>query len=247
MELGRLRGARVLDVGCGTGALAAALTERAHARVWGVEPSEAMLAVARTRVPRGVGLRPGRAERLPFRDAWFDAVVLSLVVHLLDRPAALAEAARVLAPGGRVAVATFAPEHFDVYWLSPWFPRIAELDRARFPDPGSLERELAAAGFVELRSARLGWRGMLEREEALARIRGRHISTFDLLGEDELHAGLERAERELPDRIETRLEQLVVVATLPTRAQPDGTNSIRVEPTTPALSSSNTHVERPSA
>ena len=215
MELGSLRGARVLDVGCGTGALASALAERAHARVWGVEPSEGMLAVARARVPRAAGLRHGRAERLPFRDGWFDAVVLSLVVHLLERPAALAEAARVLVPGGRIAIATFAPEHFDVYWLSPWFPRIAAVDRERFPTPAALGRELAAAGFGELRSARLSWRGALEREEALERIRGRHISTFDLLAEEELRAGLERAERELPARVETRLEQLVVVASLP--------------------------------
>jgi SAM-dependent methyltransferase len=174
-----------------------------------------MLAVARERVPRGVGLRQGRAEELPFKDGWFDAVVLSLVIHLVDRPRALAEAARVLAPGGRVAIATFAPAHFDVYWLNPWFPGIAAVDRERFPTPEQLERELLAAGFRGVRSARRSWTGAIDREEALDRIRGRHISTFDLLSEEELAAGLARAERELPAQVETRLEQLVVAADAP--------------------------------
>jgi SAM-dependent methyltransferase len=212
LELLALRGGRVLDVGCGTGALAAALAERAHARVWGVDPSEEMLAVARARVPRAVGLRRGRAEELPFRDGWFDAVVLSLVVHLVDRERAFAEAARVLAPAGRLGIATFAPEHFDTYWLNPWFPGIAEVDRRRFPTPAMLERELTAAGFTNVRLVRLEWQGALGRSEALERIRGRHISSFDLLGEEAIRAGLEQAERELPERVETRLAQLVVGA-----------------------------------
>jgi ubiquinone/menaquinone biosynthesis C-methylase UbiE len=212
VELGDLRGRRVLDVGCGTGALASALAEQAHAKVWGVDPSEAMLEVARERAPRGVGLKLGRAEELPFRAGWFERAVLSLVIHLVDRPRALAELGRVLVPGGRVAIATFAPEHFDVYWLSPWFPAIAAADRGRFPSPEQLEAELGAAGFGGCRSVRLSWAGELGRDEALARIKGRHISTFDLLTEEELRLGAERAERELPERIETRLEQLVVAA-----------------------------------
>ncbi|HEU0337249.1 MAG TPA: methyltransferase domain-containing protein [Gaiellaceae bacterium] len=214
VEVLAVRGGRVLDVGCGTGALAAALAERAHARVWGVDTSAEMLEVARGRVPRAVGLKQGRAEELPFRDGWFDAVVLSLVVHLVDRRPAFAEAARVLGPGGRLGIATFAPEHFDSYWLNPWFPGIAEVDRRRFPTPPELERELAAAGFEDVRFVPLEWNGVLDREDALERIRGRHISSFDLLDEEAIRAGSERAERELPQRVETRLVQLVVGASV---------------------------------
>jgi len=214
VRLGDLRGRRVLDVGCGTGALAAALAEHAHARVWGVEPSEAMRAVARRRLPRSVGVRAGSAEALPFRGGWFERVVFSLVVHLVDRPRAFAEAARVLAPDGRVAIATFAPRHFDLYWASRFFPSLAAIDRRRFPSLAQLRGELARAGFADVVAEEVRSRLILPRELALERLRGRHISTFDLLDADEVARGIARAERELPARVEVRLEQLAVAARL---------------------------------
>jgi ubiquinone/menaquinone biosynthesis C-methylase UbiE len=210
-ELGRLGGgARVLDVGCGTGRVAAALAGRG-AKVWGVDPSAEMLAVARSRVPSSVGLKEGRAEALPFRDAWFDGAVSMLSVHLLDRPQAFAELARVLVPGGRLVFATFDPAHFDGFWLNRLFPTMRRVDLERFPGPGDLERELGAAGF-EPSLERLSQRTSMARERALDRIRGRHISTFQLIGDDEYRVGLERAERELPQRVDYAQEWLLVTA-----------------------------------
>jgi hypothetical protein len=58
---------------------------------------------------------------------------------------------------------------------------------------------------------RLTGENTLTRDDALARIRGRHISTFDLLDEDEIADGTARAERELPERTVIRLDRLVVV------------------------------------
>jgi ubiquinone/menaquinone biosynthesis C-methylase UbiE len=214
MSEGDLRGRRVLDLGCGTGRLAAALAQRG-AKVWGVDPSAEMLAQARASVGPRVGLKQGRAEALPFRDGWFERAVLRLVVHLLDRPRALPELARVLAPDGRVVVATFAPGHFEWYWLVGVFPEVGEIDRERFPAPERLEAELEAAGFTGARTRTLAQRGRLSRAEALERIRGRYISTLRLLDEKTFAAGLARAERELPETIETRLEWAVVVADRP--------------------------------
>jgi ubiquinone/menaquinone biosynthesis C-methylase UbiE len=211
VEEGGLRGRRVLDVGCGTGRLALALVERG-AKVWGVDSSAEMLERARRAAGRSVGLKLGRAEELPFKDGWFDRAVLRLVVHLIDRQGALPELARVLAPSGRAVVATFQPGHFEWYWLVRIFPEIAEIDRRRFPPPDRLEGELEAAGFARVRTRTLRQRGTLSREHALERIRGRYISTLRLLDEGALAEGLERAERELPQTIETRLEWAIITA-----------------------------------
>ena len=206
---GDLRGRRVLEVGCGTGVLAAALAERALARVWAVDAEPAMVEIARSRLPT---VKQGAAERLPFKDGWFERAVLRLVVHLVDRTRALPELRRVLAPGGRAVVATFDPSHFGVYWLNDLFPSIRAIDEARFPEPEALAAELREAGFASARVVRASQRKELAREQALRLIGGRHISTFDLLDEEELATGTARAEAELPDRIEQRLEWALVVA-----------------------------------
>lgn len=208
---GELRGRRILEVGCGTGVLAAALAEREAARVWAVDAEPAMLEVARTRVPASVGLKLGRAEALPFRDGWFERAVMRQVVQHVERARALPELARVLAPGGRAAIATFQRSHFERFWLNPFFPSFEAIELARFPDPDVLARELEGAGFASTRIVPLVQHRELDRATALERIRGRHISTFDLVGEDELAEGTARAERELPEKIETTLDWAIVI------------------------------------
>ena len=214
MAEGDLAGRRTLDVGCGTGQLALALAERG-AKVWGVDPSEEMLDVARAAVGRRVGLKLGRAEELPFKEAWFERVVARLVVHLVDRPRALPELARVLAPGGRAAIATFTGGHFEWYWLTSVFPEVGEIDRKRFPTPEALEAELVDSGFASPRTTTLRQQRTIPRADALERIRGRYISTLRLLDDETYAAGLARAERELPEEIESVLEWAVVTAEKP--------------------------------
>jgi len=208
---GDLAGRRVLDVGCGTGRLATALAERGS-RVWGVDPSEEMLRQARAVAGNRVGLKHGRAEELPFKDAWFERAVLRTVVHLVDRPRALPELARVVAPGGRAVIATFAPEHFGSYWLGAFFPELLEIDRARFPTGDELADELSAAGFDPIRTHRLSQRGSLAREDAVERIRGRYISTLRLLNDESFARGLADAERGLPETVAFTIVWIVVVA-----------------------------------
>jgi SAM-dependent methyltransferase len=98
------RGDRALDVGCGPGALTAALADvlGAHS-VAAVDPSEAFVAACRANVP-GADVRVGAAERLPFPLDTFDVVLAQLVVQLMDdRDAGVREMARVAKPGGTVA------------------------------------------------------------------------------------------------------------------------------------------------
>jgi len=98
------RGQRVLDVGCGPGALTAELVRRlGAAAVYAVDPSESFVAAARERLP-GTGISRSAAEQLPFPDGAFDVVLAQLVVHFMADPVAgLREMARVTRPGGTVA------------------------------------------------------------------------------------------------------------------------------------------------
>jgi SAM-dependent methyltransferase len=203
----------MLEVGCGTGRFLAALAGRAKA--WGLDPSPEMLEVARRRA-HGAGLKLGRAEELPFKDGWFERAAMWLVVHLLDRPRAYAELHRVLVPDGRLVIATFDPTYFDDFWLNRYFPSMEAADRARFPTAEDFETELAAAGFEPPGLLRLSQRGRLPRDEALERIRGKHIGTFDLISDKEYADGLERAERELPEELDYAVEWLVAAAVRPT-------------------------------
>jgi ubiquinone/menaquinone biosynthesis C-methylase UbiE len=202
-----LAGRRVLDIGCGTGRFLSQLADVAKA--WGVDASPEMLEVARSRVG-SAGLKLGTAEELPFKDGWFERATMWLVAHLVERPRAFAEAARVLEPGGHFAVATFDPSYFDEFWLNELFPSMEAADRERFPTADELTSELSS--FAEVRLTRLSQTGSLARDDALERIRGKHISTFDLISDEEYEAGLARAERELPDRVDYQVEWLIAVA-----------------------------------
>jgi SAM-dependent methyltransferase len=97
-------GRRVLDVGCGPGALSSELVGRlGAAAVTAVDPSETFVAAARERLP-GVAVQRASAEQLPFPDDSFDAAIAQLVVHFMSDPVVgLTEMGRVTRPGGVVA------------------------------------------------------------------------------------------------------------------------------------------------
>lgn len=99
-------GERVLDIGSGPGFLAAEMAAEVgpEGEVHGADPSESMLAIARRRETR-VRYAVGDALALPFADETFDAAVATQVYEYVeDMPAALAEARRVLKPGGRLLI-----------------------------------------------------------------------------------------------------------------------------------------------
>jgi SAM-dependent methyltransferase len=167
--VGAASGVRLLDVASGPGDAAAAAAERG-ARVTGVDFATSMVEQA-SRLHPGVTFRSGDAESLPFADASFDAVVINFgVLHFADPDRAIAEAARVLAPGGRFAFTVWAPpekcEGFAIVLRAieahgrmdvplpegpPFF---------RFADPDECRRVLGAAGFTSatVRELPMRWR-----------------------------------------------------------------------------------------
>ena len=107
-------GDTVLDVACGTGAVAIELARRHGCRVVGVDQSPEMLAEGRRRVEAAglnerVELRDGRAEDLPFGDEELDGLTFTYLLRYVDDPAAaMRELARVVRPGGRIAMLEFS-------------------------------------------------------------------------------------------------------------------------------------------
>lgn len=122
-------GDRVLDVACGTGVLTLAAQARAGAEgeVVGLDPNDEMLDVAR-RKDASVQWCCAPAESIPFPEGRFDAVVSQFGLMFFDDPVrALREMARVLRPGGRLAVAVW-----DAIDHSPGYAVLAELIHRRF-------------------------------------------------------------------------------------------------------------------
>ena len=107
----------LLDLGTGTGRLLELLAPL-YARAVGVDASADMLAVARANLDRAglanAQVRLGDIQHLPFPRNSFDVVTIHQVLHYLDEPErAIAEAARVLRPGGRLLIVDFAPHDLE--------------------------------------------------------------------------------------------------------------------------------------
>jgi demethylmenaquinone methyltransferase / 2-methoxy-6-polyprenyl-1,4-benzoquinol methylase len=98
----------VLDVACGTGAVALELLRQYDCRIVGIDQSAEMLAEARRRLGARVELRQARAEQLPFEDGAFDGLTVTYLLRYVDDPTAtMRELARVVRPGGRLAMLEF--------------------------------------------------------------------------------------------------------------------------------------------
>lgn len=159
--LGLPAGRRWLDVGCGTGALCAAILDQcAPASVAAVEPSAGFLEAARSSLAGRAALHQGSAEALPLPDASMDVVVSGLVLNFVPEPsAALAEMARVAGRGGTVAAYVWdyagKMEFLRRFWdaAGALDPTAVGLDEGvRFPlcRPDALERLFAGAGLKEV-------------------------------------------------------------------------------------------------
>jgi ubiquinone/menaquinone biosynthesis C-methylase UbiE len=160
-------GTHLLDVATGPGYVAARAAERGAEPV-GVDFSERMLEYARSRTP-GVEFVHGDATALPFEDASFDAVVAAfLLLHLGTPEHAVAEAARVLRPGGRAAFSVW-DEPARGRWLGVLFEAVvaagahpptevpAGPNFFRFADDAQFTSLLTAAGLTEVRVDRLAF------------------------------------------------------------------------------------------
>ncbi len=147
----------VLDVGCGTGALAERLAGRGY-EVVGVDPSEGMLEVLRRRCPAVRAVRASGTE-LPFDDDSFELVVTVATMHHIAQAQAvrqaLIEMVRVSRPGGRILIWDHNPR--NPYW-GPLMSRVPQdTGEERLIGADEVIRGLIAGGAQILAVQQLGW------------------------------------------------------------------------------------------
>jgi 2-polyprenyl-6-hydroxyphenyl methylase/3-demethylubiquinone-9 3-methyltransferase len=152
-----LAGLRILDIGCGGGLLAEPLT-RLGAQVTGIDASRTTVSVARLHAGQmglAIDYREATAEALAAAGEKFDVVLtMEVVEHVADRPAFLASAAGMVAPGGVMVVATlnrtaksYALAIVGAEYILGWLPRGTH-DWNKFIRPEELAAELAATGLA---------------------------------------------------------------------------------------------------
>jgi ubiquinone/menaquinone biosynthesis C-methylase UbiE len=173
----------VLELAAGTGKLTRELVDQGHA-VFATEPDEAMLELLRARVPE-VSAKVATAERIPANDRSVDVVVVAQAFHWFDHEVALAEIARVLKPGG----------HLALVWNSrderiPWVRRMGDILGRQDLDTSSADHLVQSGlfGFVE-EAAFKHWQEV-NRESILDLARSR--SSFATMADDEREHNLAR-------------------------------------------------------
>ncbi|HEU4729485.1 MAG TPA: methyltransferase domain-containing protein [Kofleriaceae bacterium] len=199
-------GSRLLDIGCGPAAWAGEVVARGVEFV-GVDLSAEMIAQARARHP-GIEFRQADAEALPFEAGTFDAAVSSYSINGLPRPeVGVAEAHRVLRPGGRYAFVTWCvKEGNDLFQLTRAAVArhvTAGGDEPRSWAPAESAALLRAAGFANVQARVLPVAARVERPEQvlhLAWTTGRSLRLLKSFG-DEVH-------RRIADSLVEAAEQL---------------------------------------
>lgn len=193
---------RILEVGCGTGRWLVEL-QGAERCVWGLDPSRGMLQQGRRQQPELV-LANGPAEYLPFPNGAFDLIFCVNAFHHFRQPRRfIAEARRILRPGGRLAIIGEDPHSGRNRWyLYDYFPEARDLDLARFPSAGDILDWLVAAGFDTV-----SWRTV---EHIRGTLTGRAVlddhflqksstSQLILLSDEAYQAGLDRIKTALAE------------------------------------------------
>ena len=183
--------ATILDLGCGTGRFSTALRQAFSCRVIGVEPSAAMLRVAR--VKEDIVWLQGQAENLPLSDGAVDLVFMSQVFHhLVDSRTALSEIRRVLKPGGLLAIRNgMREENEKLKWLE-FFPEARIIEDRRTPSRSELTSLVTGQGFQPTSQQTLYQLFADSSEDYFKKITSRGLSSLISIDDTCFKAGVER-------------------------------------------------------
>lgn len=186
----------IVDLGSGVGRLTPGLAETFGGPVFGVEPADAMRAVAEAGAAHpAVQYLKGEAASIPLPDQSADAVLMFLSLHHVpDRVAGAREIARVLKPGGRVLIRTALSDRLREIWWHQFFDRAREIEVAMFPTLAEVTDTFAAAGLSLLALEPVMETYASSETEAAEKLKMRAISVFEHMSEAEIEEGFARVD-----------------------------------------------------
>lgn len=186
---------RVAEVGAGTANYAGALRGLTGCSCWAIEPSQAMLEIARSRYPE-LNVEVGVAESLPLPAASVDFVFcVDVIHHVTDRPAFFAEAQRVLSATGTLCIVTDSEDIIrNRFPLASYFPETIEVELRRYPAVSELRALASRAGFRAWRETQVVAETLLASAEAYE---AKAFSALHLIAPSKFEAGLRRLQADL--------------------------------------------------
>lgn len=192
-EAGPAAGARILDVGCGTGNVAAALARLVDPNIVGVDRSLGMLTAARTKLPDASWIQADSAA-LPLRAEAFDCVLMIYLLHHVANFAPVIQDAYRLLRHGPLIVLTVSHKQIDESFACRFFPSYAAIDKARFPTIPAIMEAMQEAGFSDVtsRTVNIAIARVTFDESYLEKVENKHVSTYYLMRDEEFRRGLEK-------------------------------------------------------
>ncbi len=188
------KGARVLDLGCGTGRFSLPMARRLEFDVIGADSSVEMLAKAQQKDSGSeVSWMLADASALPFSKGSFDLVFMSHLLHHVDNPLTVVEECyQVLAPSGILLIRYGAMEQIRDDVEHTFFPQVIEIDEPRTPTRELVEGLLLRAGFEDLFSEEVVQQTYQTGIAHLDAARAKSTSVLSMISEDSFKTGISR-------------------------------------------------------
>ncbi len=189
-------GARVLDLGCGTGRFTIPMATKLRFSVTGADSSKEMLAKAKEKDGADIVAWDCQdAEHLTYRDSSFDVVFASHLLHHVDSPLrVLRECKRVLRNPGVMLVRYGAIEHNRNDVEHTFFPETLAIDEARIPSVRTVESWLTNTGFAGVRSKEVVQQSYATSIVHLNAVRVKHTSVLTIIPQEVFEMGLHKLE-----------------------------------------------------
>ena len=202
IEFGKIsEGMRILDLGCGTGAVACNLLRLINAEIIGVDISLPMLQVAREKSLEVICANADDGW-LPFASNSFNSIIGAYVVHQINNlPLLFSECYRILNDGALVLLTS---SHKQIEAQHPvikqFFPRCIDIDKSRFPDINTIDYLLTSACFKDIEHKEVVVENIPIDQTYLQKVKNKYVSTYHMLEQKEFELGIKNLEAFIKSR-----------------------------------------------